>query len=402
MKLYRRGDHFHLDVTVHGVRYRETLKTVLKGEATELAQKRIADLQNGKGASKMGRQFARLPFGAAADAYLEERKSRVSEGTYRVEAERLGPLRKYFQKTPVFRITALDVSKYQQSRRQSGQSKPVAGRTVNMEIGVLRRIMKRGKCWNAVAEDVTMEREGSAPIAKVLTPEEKAHLFTIAGTRDGWLVAHCAAVIAAATTCRGVEIKHLRWQDVDLFDRVMHVRRSKTAAGHRLIPLNADAISAFSTLRERSEKHGTVAADHFVFPACESLIIDPTKPQKSWRTAWRALVRDAGRTAGRSAARVALEAGTGLRAARMAYRRAEEAFRGLRFHDLRHQAITELAEVGVSDATLMAVAGHLSRRMLEHYSHVRTAAKRDALDKLSSGLMRRSQPVTEEPAQMVQ
>jgi hypothetical protein len=46
-----------------------------------------------------------------------------------------------------------------------------------------------------------------------------------------------------------------------------------------------------------------------------------------------------------------------------------------------------MAEAGASDATLMAVAGHVSRRMLEHYSHVRMAAKRTALDKLESGLM---------------
>ena len=64
-----------------------------------------------------------------------------------------------------------------------------------------------------------------------------------------------------------------------------------------------------------------------------------------------------------------------------------KAFRSLRFHDLRHQAITEMAEAGPSDATLMAVAGHMSRRELEHYSHMRMAAKRTALEKLVSGLM---------------
>jgi len=42
--------------------------------------------------------------------------------------------------------------------------------------------------------------------------------------------------------------------------------------------------------------------------------------------------------------------------------------RGPRFHDLRHQAITETAEAGASDATLMAVAGQMSRRMLERAS----------------------------------
>ncbi len=46
-----------------------------------------------------------------------------------------------------------------------------------------------------------------------------------------------------------------------------------------------------------------------------------------------------------------------------------------------------MAEAGASDATLMAVAGHMSQRMLEHYSQVRMATKRAALDKLESGLM---------------
>ena len=37
---------------------------------------------------------------------------------------------------------------------------------------------------------------------------------------------------------------------------------------------------------------------------------------------------------------------------------------GFRFHDLRHQAITELSEGGASDATIMGIAGHVSRKML--------------------------------------
>jgi hypothetical protein len=58
---------------------------------------------------------------------------------------------------------------------------------------------------------------------------------------------------------------------------------------------------------------------------------------------------------------------------------------GLRFHDLRHHAITELAESQeASDSTIMALAGHVSRKMLEHYSHVRQDAKRDAVNLLSA------------------
>ena len=57
---------------------------------------------------------------------------------------------------------------------------------------------------------------------------------------------------------------------------------------------------------------------------------------------------------------------------------------GLRFNDLRHHAVTELAESQASDQTIMAIAGHVSTKMLAHYSHIRIEAKRKALDALSS------------------
>jgi integrase len=53
---------------------------------------------------------------------------------------------------------------------------------------------------------------------------------------------------------------------------------------------------------------------------------------------------------------------------------------GLRFHDLRHTCITKLAEGQASEQTIMAIAGRVSRKMLEHYSHIRMEAKRAALD----------------------
>jgi integrase len=98
----------------------------------------------------------------------------------------------------------------------------------------------------------------------------------------------------------------------------------------------------------------------FAFPACEGARIDCKKPDvskidlsqpiKSWRTAWRRALKDA-----------KLDIG---------------------FHDLRHTCITKLAEGRASEQTLMSIAGHLSRKMLEHYSHIRMAAKRTAVDGL--------------------
>jgi len=53
-------------------------------------------------------------------------------------------------------------------------------------------------------------------------------------------------------------------------------------------------------------------------------------------------------------------------------------------HDLRHHAITELAEAQVSDQTIMAIAGHVSPQMLPRYSHVRREARRQAVAALSA------------------
>jgi integrase len=80
---------------------------------------------------------------------------------------------------------------------------------------------------------------------------------------------------------------------------------------------------------------------------------DPARHLNSWRSAWRTLTKKAD-------------------------------LPGFRFHDLRHCAITQLAENGAADSTIMAIAGHVSRRMLERYSHVWMEAKRTAMEALAA------------------
>jgi integrase len=281
------------------------------------------------------------------------------------------------------RVRAEDITAYERDRRSTG----ISGRTLNMEVGVLRQMMKRGEVWSTVVEDVKLDREHTRTIAKALTAEQKNLLLETAASKDEWLVAYCAAILAANTTCRGIELKHLRWSDVDLVDQVLTIRRSKTQAGHRTIPINSSALAALARLRRRDAALGSVEPTHYVFPACERNQIEPDKPQKTWRTAWRSLVEETVKRASENAAKEAERSGGDAAVARKKAVLpfiAEDGTR-LRFHDLRHQAITELAEGGASDATMMALAGHMSREMLEHYSHVRMAAKREALDKLAGG-----------------
>ena len=116
--------------------------------------------------------------------------------------------------------------------------------------------------------------------------------------------------------------------------------------------MNGEAFEPVRELYHRAQRVAGTEPDHCVFPACENGKIDPTTPQKSWRSAWRSLRKAAG-------------------------------LKNLRFHDLRHHAITELAESQASERTIMSVAGHVSRQMLEHYSHIRLDAKRQAVEALS-------------------
>jgi integrase len=78
--------------------------------------------------------------------------------------------------------------------------------------------------------------------------------------------------------------------------------------------------------------------------------VDPGKPVGAWKRAWSTAKKQAG-----------VEC---------------------RIHDLRHHFISALAQTQTPDATIQAISGHLSRKMLEHYSHVRLEAKRRAVEAL--------------------
>jgi len=142
------------------------------------------------------------------------------------------------------------------------------------------------------------------------------------------------------------EIRRLQWGQVDFDKRTLVVGHSKTEAGMgRLIPLNG---AAFDALARWAGRFPDTESEHFVFPWCENRLIDSTRPTNGWRTAWRNALKRAGFHC--------------------------------RFHDLRHTCITKLAESQASDMTILAIAGHVSKRMLERYSHIRTEAKRAALE----------------------
>jgi len=120
--IYKRGGHWHLDVTVHGVRYREALDTTDRREALALEKKCVGEILAGKAASKSGREFDRKPFSEAAKLFLEDRNGHVSERTIQFESERLKPLAPFSGERPILRIGAEDITAYQRTRLAAGLS----------------------------------------------------------------------------------------------------------------------------------------------------------------------------------------------------------------------------------------------------------------------------------------
>ena len=364
MSLVKRGKTWHCHFVVNGQRFRQSLGTKDWREAQAKEKELIGQAMEGK-ITPSSTSLARQPFGQAADDYETARKLELAPTSKAKEKQLLVQLRAYFQQEPLRSIAAKRIVEYRAWRAEQ----KVGPATLNAELGILRQIMKRARLWARVADDIRPLREPST-IGKALTEEEKQRLLKTAVMRPEWETAFLAAILCLNTTARGCELKGLQWSDVDLFTKTLTIRKSKTEAGVRVVPLTDVAVSALGKLRRRAEGFGTVEPSHYVFAAfvpnfklngkrvVDGVIdykitaFDPNRHLKSWRSAWRTLTKKAGMP-------------------------------GFRFHDLRHCAITQLAENGASDSTIMAIAGHVSRRMLERYSHVRMEAKRTALEALA-------------------
>jgi integrase len=347
MSLTKRGKTWHAHFFVDGQRFRQSLETSDWREAQAKEKELIARASQGK-LAPLSQQFSKLTFKEAGEKNLAERIAHLAPRSVQTERERLKPLCSVFGPVKVHRITVEMVRNYVADRKAAN----VANKTINLELGVLRGVMKRAKQWHHFSDEIK-PLPVHTQIGRAMALDEKLRLAKTAAMKPGWQNARLAMVLALNTTMRACEIKGLRWYDVDFLAATVAIRKSKTEAGQRVIPLNEDALSAMRELYSRASAFGGTHPDHYVFPACENGRFDPTTHQKSWRSAWRSL---------RKAARIAC----------------------LRFHDLRHHAITELAESQASDATIMAISGHVSRQMLEHYSHVRLDLKRKALDGLAT------------------
>jgi len=226
----------------------------------------------------------------------------------------------------------------------------VGHRTVNMEIECLARAV--GRPWRGLWPKLKRLEE-PRDAGRALQPDEEARLLE-AAERGRTETVKTFIKIALSTGMRLDEIRTLKWNQVDMETRMVTVGRAKTSSGTgRNIPMHGALYAAFSdyAVWVTSKLKRTLEPDWYVFPFCNrGLPLDPLRPITTIKKGWENVRRAAG-----------VEC---------------------RFHDLRHTVATKMAEAGVPESTMLALLGHMSRAMLERYSHVRTAAKRQAVEVL--------------------
>ena len=159
---------------------------------------------------------------AAVDDYLKAKKATANtERAIEFDRERLEVVKRVLGDVKLSSITPRTIEGFQAKRRLEG----AGNRTVNMDIGALRQVLKRFKQWRRLEDDVKMLTEsGGEPIGRVLTNEEQERLLKTAEDNPEWEHVWCAAQLAANTSMRGVEVKHVRRKDFDAEKRVVHIR----------------------------------------------------------------------------------------------------------------------------------------------------------------------------------
>ncbi len=156
----------------------------------------------------------------------------------------------------------------------------------------------------------------------------------------GWIVR-----IAIETGMRSSEITGLRCQQVDLQKRVVRLTDTKNDSA-RTVPLTKVATETFKA-----------ALAHPARPKDCNLVFfgEPGKDKKrhpyAFAKTWGLLKKSLGMP-------------------------------DLRFHDLRHEAVSRLVEGGLSDQQVSAISGHKSMQMLRRYTHLRAEDLVERLDQI--------------------
>lgn len=238
-------------------------------------------------------------------------------------------LRQDWSRLPLAKASPTVFSRYRDARL-----KQVQAGTVIRELGLLRSIFETARReWGYAAFQNPLAglKKPKAPEGRErrLKTGELPALMEACGSVAGSWLKH-GIQLAIETGLRRGELLAIRWQDVNFDKATLHVPFTKTDKA-RTIPLTDKAIAI---LTERKAASTTDA--EYAFPVSAN----------AFRLAWERCKRRAERTGC---------AGV----------------RELRFHDLRHEAVSRFFEMGLNTAEVASISGHRDLRMLFRYTHLK-------------------------------
>lgn len=332
---------------------RESTKSNSRTVARAAEHARRRELE--QGFNRIERQRAAQLFSVAAEKWLAGKEAHLAQRSVVIERANLKHLNPFFGRMLICDIRGEDVARYQAERLREG----AAHKTINLEVGTLRAILRKNRLWASIQPDVRMLRAREDVGRAISRDEETSLLEECRGSRSRSL--YPAVLIALNTCMRYSELRLLRWGQVDLNSCTLTVGHSKTESGTgRLLPLNDRAVAILGFWASLFPLREPI---HFVFPAERygasgdgATVVydsDPTKPIGRWKEAWES---------------AKIRAGVSCR-----------------FHDLRHTGCTRMLEAGVPFsvvATIMGWSPSTTVRMARRYGHIGQTAQRHAVNAL--------------------
>ena len=363
MSVHKRGEIWWYSFSFAGKRYQESTKSKSKTLAKDAEKKRRRELEeafNGTGDRRKARVQS---ISALAAAYLEDYGVRHRAATFAEYA--LGHVSRLLGDKLAVAIDDAVVKTYQTARLKED----AAPKSVNEEVTFLLRLL--GDAGDAMRvrlrRDKALKLKVSQNVARAYSEVEKNQMLALAkdssARKSGSPAIYAALTLALNAGMRDAEIRRLTWEQVDFEKQFLTVGKSKTdAGGGRTIPLNSVLLPALlDHARWYTRRFGMTKPEWYLFPFGKSKHLDPTRPMTTLKTVWQNIKAKAGIIG--------------------------------RWHDTRHTLVTELAESGAGDQTIMDIAGHVSRQMLARYSHIRMEAKRKALE----GIVSKPAPAKQAP-----
>jgi len=204
-----------------GQRVRESTHTSNRELTSSIYRARRRAMEESAGGVK---KFKPILFRKAGKVWLKG-DAHWSESTREINTLKLNHLLPAFGKLLLTEISCGRIDQFQLRRQREGAS----NREINMEVGVLRMILRKHRLWYLIEPDYHPLPEPE-DIGRAQDAEEVTKLLTEAiNSRSRCLFP--ALMTYLHTGVRGAESRKIKWRQVDFNHRVITVGKPKTRGG---------------------------------------------------------------------------------------------------------------------------------------------------------------------------